>query len=69
MIVTVHPSILTGSVSAPASKSIMQRACAAALLHKGTSVIHNAGSSNDDLAAIGIIQNWVQKLLSILVIL
>ena len=35
----------------------MQRACAAALLHKGTTTIHNAGDSNDDKAAIDIIQH------------
>jgi 3-phosphoshikimate 1-carboxyvinyltransferase len=34
----------------------MQRACAAALLSKGTSIIHNPGHSNDDKAAIGIIK-------------
>jgi 3-phosphoshikimate 1-carboxyvinyltransferase len=34
----------------------MQRACAAALLSKGTSTIYNPGHSNDDKAAIGIIK-------------
>lgn len=34
----------------------MQRACAAALLKKGRSVILNPGHSNDDKAAIGIIR-------------
>jgi 3-phosphoshikimate 1-carboxyvinyltransferase len=34
----------------------MQRACAAALLSKGTSIIHNPGHSNDDKAAMDIIQ-------------
>ncbi len=34
----------------------MQRACAAALLHNGTTVINNPGRSNDDLAALDIIQ-------------
>jgi len=34
----------------------MQRACAAALLHEGETVIHNPGKSNDDLAAIDVIQ-------------
>ena len=34
----------------------MQRACAAALLHEGTTVISNPGHSNDDLAAIDVIQ-------------
>ena len=34
----------------------MQRACAAALLHRGESSIHHAGHSNDDRAAIELIQ-------------
>jgi 3-phosphoshikimate 1-carboxyvinyltransferase len=34
----------------------MQRACAAALLHHGETVIHHPGHSNDDIAAIGLIQ-------------
>lgn len=35
----------------------MQRACAAALVRKGKSVIHHPGISNDDKAALNIIQN------------
>jgi len=34
----------------------MQRACAAALLHKGETHIHNPGHSNDDKAALDIIE-------------
>jgi 3-phosphoshikimate 1-carboxyvinyltransferase len=56
MIATVHPNTLTGIQVAPASKSSMQRACAAALLHQGTTRILNPGHSNDDLAAIDVIQ-------------
>lgn len=56
MVVTIHPSPLSGSVQAPASKSSMQRACAAALLHKGETHIHNPGHSNDDKAALDIIE-------------
>jgi 3-phosphoshikimate 1-carboxyvinyltransferase len=56
MKVTVHPSVLSGNIHAPASKSSMQRACAAALVRKGESVIHNPGISNDDKAALDIIQ-------------
>jgi 3-phosphoshikimate 1-carboxyvinyltransferase len=56
MKVTIHPSQLKGIIQAPASKSSMQRACAAALLSKGTSIIHNPGHSNDDKAALDIIQ-------------
>jgi 3-phosphoshikimate 1-carboxyvinyltransferase len=55
MIAIVQPSGITGNIVAPASKSSMQRACAAALLRKGVTVIHNPGHSNDDQAAIGVI--------------
>lgn len=56
MKITIRKSQLKGNVHAPASKSSMQRACAAALLNKGETVIRNAGKSNDDLAAIDIIK-------------
>ena len=56
MRVIIHPSKLVGAQIAPASKSSMQRACAAALIHKGKTIIHNPGYSNDDLAAIDVIQ-------------
>lgn len=56
MIVKINPSRINGTVRAPASKSSMQRACAAALLYGGTTLIRNPGSSNDDLAAMDIIQ-------------
>ena len=57
MIATIQPSTLTGTITAPASKSSMQRACAAALLHVGQSIIQNPGTSNDDQAAIKMIQD------------
>lgn len=56
MKVTIHPSKLHGIIRAPASKSSMQRACAAALLTMGESRILNPGHSNDDKAALDIIQ-------------
>lgn len=56
MKVRVQPSVLSGNIHAPASKSSMQRACAAALVRKGKSIIHNPGISNDDKAALDIIQ-------------
>ena len=56
MKVTIQPSKLKGSIQAPASKSSMQRACAAALLTKGETIIHNPGHSNDDKAALDIIK-------------
>lgn len=55
MKITIYPSQLKGNINAPASKSSMQRALAAALLHNGTTVIKNPGHSNDDLAATAII--------------
>ena len=56
MIVTIYPSRLSGTVHSAASKSSMQRACAAALLTKGETTLVNPGKSNDDLAAIDVIQ-------------
>ena len=56
MIAQVFPSKLQGVINAPASKSSMQRACAAALLSNGTSTIVKPGKSNDDLAALDVIQ-------------
>ena len=56
MVAIVHPSKLSGSQIAPASKSSMQRACASALIHIGKTIIHNPGHSNDDLAALDVIQ-------------
>jgi 3-phosphoshikimate 1-carboxyvinyltransferase len=57
MQVLIHPSVIKGDIQAPASKSSMQRACAAALLSKGTTIIRNPGHSNDDLAALGVIRS------------
>ena len=56
MQVTISPSTLKGTITAPASKSAMQRACAAALLKGGKTVLHNPGVSADDEAALDIIQ-------------
>ena len=56
MIVSIKPSPVRGLLQAPASKSSMQRACAAALLKGGVTVLHNPGHSHDDLAAIDTIQ-------------
>ncbi len=52
----IRPSALRGRVWAPASKSVMQRACAAALIRKGHTILNQYGTSNDDQAALGIIQ-------------
>jgi 3-phosphoshikimate 1-carboxyvinyltransferase len=56
MKVTIQPSTLSGNILAAASKSSMQRACAAALVSNGTSIVHNPGHSNDDKAALDIIK-------------
>ena len=58
MLKTIKPSGLTGTILAPASKSSMQRACAAALLRIGETVIHHPGYSNDDKAALGVIRDF-----------
>lgn len=56
MRVTIQPGQIMGSVLAPASKSDMQRACAAALLARGTTNLRNPGRSEDDIAALKTIQ-------------
>ena len=62
MIAVVAPSILSGSINIPPSKSAMQRACALSLLNNGTTIIYNPGKSNDDLAALDIIGNLGAKI-------
>ncbi len=57
MIVTIQPAFVSGNINAPTSKSSMQRACAAALLNEGITIITNPGKSNDDLSALGIIKS------------
>ena len=56
MIVSIYPSVISGIIDAPTSKSSMQRACAAALLQDGETVISNPGNSNDDMAAIEVVK-------------
>jgi len=53
--VTVQPSRLGGTLLVPASKSVMQRACAAALLAKGDTLLGNPGTSADAEAALAVI--------------
>ncbi len=55
MIITITPSAVFGKIKVPPSKSSMQRACAAALITPGTTVIDNFGNSNDEKAAMDII--------------
>jgi len=53
--VTISPSRVSGSIEAPPSKSCTQRAFAAALINDGTTIIENAGNSNDEQAAKKIV--------------
>lgn len=54
---TVSPSVINGSLKAPPSKSMTQRAIAAALLSEGESTIVNPSFCNDSVAAISIARN------------
>jgi 3-phosphoshikimate 1-carboxyvinyltransferase len=56
MQITISPTTIKGTITAPASKSAMQRACAAALIRKGQTILHNPGVSDDDKAALDIIR-------------
>jgi 3-phosphoshikimate 1-carboxyvinyltransferase len=51
----IYPSTLQGAVKAPASKSMMQRAIAAAMLTNGKCVIYNPSYCDDSLAAMSVI--------------
>ncbi|MDA3615888.1 3-phosphoshikimate 1-carboxyvinyltransferase [Polluticaenibacter yanchengensis] len=62
MNVSVQPSAISGRIHANASKSAMQRACAAALVKPGKSIISNPGISNDDKAALDIIEKLGAKI-------
>jgi 3-phosphoshikimate 1-carboxyvinyltransferase len=50
----VEPSALKGNIKAPSSKSMTQRAIAAALLADGESIIHNPSYCDDSLAAMSM---------------
>lgn len=52
MRITVFPSQLSGTAEAPPSKSLMQRAVAAALLSSGRSIIYEPSFSKDGLASL-----------------
>ncbi len=51
---SVSASEVSGTVVAPASKSVAQRAIVAALLANGTSTLHNLTLCNDTEAALGV---------------
>ena len=63
MIAKIKPSVISGDIVAPASKSSMQRACALALLADDEVTLINPGKSNDDLAALDIIQKLGAEIL------
>jgi 3-phosphoshikimate 1-carboxyvinyltransferase len=54
MNITVSPSEVNGTIVAPSSKSLTQRAIAAGLLAGGTTIIRNPTYCNDSLAAMAI---------------
>lgn len=56
MIHIQQPATVSGTLTAPPSKSSMQRACAAALLHPGITRLIHPGISNDDKAALDVIR-------------
>src|SRR5215217_6258891 len=58
----IQPSKISGTITAPASKSAMQRACAAALIKTGKTILHNPGISADDKAALDIIYQLGAKI-------
>jgi 3-phosphoshikimate 1-carboxyvinyltransferase len=64
MTVRIEPGIISGVVSSPSSKSMTQRAYAAALLHDGKTVIHHAGHSEDELAALQVLQQLGARVVS-----
>lgn len=53
--ISILPSSIQGTLRVPPSKSMTQRLCAAALLHRGTTNIHQPGNTDDDQAALRII--------------
>ncbi len=57
MQVTIYPSSIKGAVKAPSSKSLMQRALAAALLCKKNTYVKYHTLSSDDKAALSIVQS------------
>jgi 3-phosphoshikimate 1-carboxyvinyltransferase len=61
---TIEPGNISGSIAAPPSKSMTQRAYAAALLHNGTTIVHNTGNSKDELAALEVIRQLGATIIS-----
>ncbi|MDR1054456.1 MAG: 3-phosphoshikimate 1-carboxyvinyltransferase [Prevotellaceae bacterium] len=57
MIQIINPSTINGTIQAPASKSIVQRVLAAALLSNGSSTLTGFTTCDDAEAAIGIVKS------------
>ena len=64
MKVIIEPAHVNGIITVPPSKSMTQRAYAGALLHKGKTIIHNAGISGDENAALHVIRQLGAKITS-----
>jgi len=60
----IEPGNIHGTINCPPSKSMTQRAYAAALLRHGRTIIKNAGSSEDERAALEIIQQLGARVIS-----
>lgn len=60
----INPGDVNGIITAPPAKSLTQRAYAAALLHIGKTIIHNAGISEDENAALQVIRQLGAKIVS-----
>ncbi len=58
----IEPGNVSGTIAIPPSKSMTQRVYAAALLHKGNTTIHNAGTSDDENAALQVIRQLGAKI-------
>ncbi|NTW23784.1 MAG: 3-phosphoshikimate 1-carboxyvinyltransferase [Lentimicrobium sp.] len=61
---TVYPSLANGSVTAPPSKSMTQRAIAAGLLATGTTTILHPSYCNDSLAALEMVRSLGAEVVS-----
>jgi 3-phosphoshikimate 1-carboxyvinyltransferase len=57
MNVRICGNTLNGTITAPPSKSFMQRVCVMALLHNGNTIIHNPGFSADEQSVLNVIQS------------
>lgn len=62
MVVKFEPSVLTGKICAPPSKSVCHRALIAASLSRGESVVENISLSNDIKATLGCLKSLGAKI-------